>query len=46
VEEKLMGMEGKIVDLGTACWEEKHFTEEIQTRQYRSPEVRALLIVG
>ena len=46
VEEKLMGMECKIVDFGNACWEEKHFTEEIQTRQYRSPEVRVLLVVG
>lgn len=29
----------KIADLGNACWTEKHFTEAIQTRQYRSPEV-------
>jgi serine/threonine protein kinase len=29
----------KIVDLGNACWTNKHFTEDIQTRQYRSPEV-------
>lgn len=29
----------KIVDLGNACWVDKHFTEGIQTRQYRSPEV-------
>ena len=29
----------KIVDLGNACWTYKHFTEDIQTRQYRSPEV-------
>lgn len=29
----------KIVDLGNACWVNKHFTEGIQTRQYRSPEV-------
>ncbi|KAJ8614133.1 hypothetical protein CTAYLR_004642 [Chrysophaeum taylorii] len=29
----------KIVDLGNACWRHKHFTEDIQTRQYRSPEV-------
>ena len=40
VEKKLMGMECKIVDFGNACWVDKHFTEEIQTRQYRSPEVR------
>jgi len=29
----------KVVDLGNACWVNEHFTEEIQTRQYRSPEV-------
>lgn len=29
----------KIVDLGNACWTEKHFTDDVQTRQYRSPEV-------
>ncbi|KAJ6249150.1 hypothetical protein M0813_01750 [Anaeramoeba flamelloides] len=29
----------KIVDLGNACWFEKHYTSDIQTRQYRSPEV-------
>lgn len=29
----------KIADLGNACWVEKHFTEDIQTRQYRSLEV-------
>ena len=28
-----------IVDLGNACWTHKHFSEDIQTRQYRSPEV-------
>ncbi|XP_066922342.1 SRSF protein kinase 3-like isoform X1 [Clytia hemisphaerica] len=29
----------KIADLGNACWTNHHFTEEIQTRQYRSLEV-------
>jgi serine/threonine protein kinase len=29
----------KIADLGNACWEQHHFTEDIQTRQYRSLEV-------
>lgn len=29
----------KIADLGNACWEDRHFTDDIQTRQYRSPEV-------
>lgn len=29
----------KIVDFGNACWTHKHFTNNIQTREYRSPEV-------
>jgi serine/threonine-protein kinase SRPK3 len=29
----------KIADLGNACWVENHFATEIQTRQYRGPEV-------
>lgn len=29
----------KVVDFGNACWADKQFTEEIQTRQYRAPEV-------
>lgn len=29
----------KLVDFGNACWITKHFTEDIQTRQYRAPEV-------
>ncbi|XP_060713990.1 SRSF protein kinase 1b isoform X5 [Tachysurus vachellii] len=29
----------KIADLGNACWVHKHFTDDIQTRQYRSLEV-------
>jgi hypothetical protein len=28
-----------VVDLGNACWVHRHFSEDIQTRQYRSPEV-------
>ncbi|EME88471.1 serine/threonine protein kinase, CMGC family [Pseudocercospora fijiensis CIRAD86] len=44
---KPAGMEGdgidiisvKIADLGNACWVGHHFTNDIQTRQYRSPEV-------
>merc|ERR1719329_476237 len=27
-----------IADLGNACFHHHHFTDEIQTRQYRSPE--------
>lgn len=29
----------KIADLGNACWVDCHFTSDIQTRQYRCPEV-------
>jgi len=29
----------KIADLGNACWVDRHFTEDIQTRQYRCIEV-------
>lgn len=32
-------IEVKIADLGNACYVHKHFTEDIQTRQYRSIEV-------
>ncbi|KAJ1950879.1 serine/threonine protein kinase, CMGC [Linderina macrospora] len=33
------GLKVKIADLGNATWKDHHFTEDIQTRQYRSPEV-------
>ncbi|KAJ3999597.1 kinase-like domain-containing protein [Lentinula boryana] len=36
VEEKITV---KIADLGNATWTEHHFTDDIQTRQYRAPEV-------
>ncbi|KAJ7267646.1 kinase-like domain-containing protein [Mycena haematopus] len=29
----------KIADLGNATWTQHHFTDDIQTRQYRAPEV-------
>ncbi|KAL6993360.1 non-specific serine,threonine protein kinase [Sarracenia purpurea var. burkii] len=32
-------MRCKVVDFGNACWADKPFAEEIQTRQYRAPEV-------
>ncbi|GAB6033469.1 hypothetical protein CHUAL_013354 [Chamberlinius hualienensis] len=32
-------MKVKIADLGNACWVHHHFTEDIQTRQYRCLEV-------
>ena len=28
----------KLVDFGNACWTFKHFSDEIQTKEYRSPE--------
>jgi hypothetical protein len=39
LQEQLLHMSAKIVDFGNACWTHKHFTDDIQTRQYRSPEV-------
>ncbi|KAJ1907521.1 serine/threonine protein kinase, CMGC [Coemansia sp. IMI 209127] len=35
----VQGLKVKIADLGNATWADHHFTEDIQTRQYRSPEV-------
>ncbi|CCD27294.1 serine/threonine protein kinase SKY1 NDAI_0K01030 [Naumovozyma dairenensis CBS 421] len=32
-------IEIKIADLGNACWYDEHYTNSIQTREYRSPEV-------
>jgi len=32
----------KICDMGNACWFHHHFSTEIQTRQYRSPEVKKI----
>eukprot|EP01047_Picozoa_sp_COSAG01_P044930 COSAG01_NODE_4101_length_5346_cov_7.892401_2_plen_374_part_00 len=29
----------KLADLGTACWTHKQFTDDVQTREYRCPEV-------
>eukprot|EP00002_Diphylleia_rotans_P002474 TRINITY_DN1155_c0_g2_i1.p1 TRINITY_DN1155_c0_g2~~TRINITY_DN1155_c0_g2_i1.p1 ORF type:complete len:720 (-),score=173.00 TRINITY_DN1155_c0_g2_i1:438-2597(-) len=29
----------KVVDFGNACWTNQHFADDIQTRQYRAPEV-------
>jgi serine/threonine-protein kinase SRPK3 len=39
LEERLASIDCKIVDFGNACWTYKHFTDDIQTRQYRCPEV-------
>lgn len=41
ISRQLAAVECKLVDFGNACWAHKHFTEDIQTRQYRSPEVCA-----
>jgi len=35
----LLKTKAVIVDLGNACWTHRHFSEDIQTRQYRAPEV-------
>lgn len=37
--DSLMKTRSVIVDLGNACWTYRHFSEDIQTRQYRAPEV-------
>lgn len=34
-----MDINVKIADLGNACWQDKHFTDAIQTRHYRCLEV-------
>ena len=39
ISQQLEAVECKLVDFGNACWVHNHFTEDIQTRQYRSPEV-------
>lgn len=39
LDKKYQNTDIKIVDLGNACWVNKHFTDDIQTRQYRAPEV-------
>ena len=36
---EVCNLEVKIADLGNACWIDRHFTEDIQTRQYRCLEV-------
>jgi serine/threonine-protein kinase SRPK3 len=38
---RLGALDARVVDFGNACWADKHFTDDIQTRQYRAPEVRA-----
>ena len=38
-DESLRRINVKIADLGNACWVHHHFTNDVQTRQYRSPEV-------
>ncbi|GFS35846.1 protein kinase superfamily protein [Actinidia rufa] len=38
-------MRCKVVDFGNACWKNKSFAVEIQTRQYRSPEDHLALMM-
>lgn len=35
----VLDLKCKLVDFGNACWTYKQFTNDIQTRQYRCPEV-------
>ncbi|CAK0782897.1 hypothetical protein CVIRNUC_006092 [Coccomyxa viridis] len=39
LEERVVAASAKVVDFGNACWVHKQFTSDIQTRQYRCPEV-------
>ena len=41
----LEGVDAKLVDFGNACWVHKQFTPDIQTRQYRCPEVGQLTVL-
>lgn len=45
INAKLMRAQAKLVDFGNACWVDRHFTDDIQTRQYRSPEVSFILLL-
>ncbi len=38
-DSRVEGLQVKIADLGNACWVDRHFTNDIQTRQYRAPEI-------
>ncbi|KXZ45785.1 hypothetical protein GPECTOR_50g578 [Gonium pectorale] len=38
-DEGLLTAACKVVDFGNACWTYKQFTTDVQTRQYRCPEV-------
>tara|TARA_B110000977_G_scaffold199990_1_gene289007 strand:+ start:2551 stop:4812 length:2262 start_codon:yes stop_codon:yes gene_type:complete len=38
-DDELTDINFRVVDLGNACWTYKQFTTDIQTRQYRCPEV-------
>ena len=38
-QEQYKDLKVKIADLGNGCWTHRHFTNDIQTRQYRCPEV-------
>ncbi len=46
LEERLLAAQCKIVDFGNGCWISKHFTDDIQTRQYRCPEVSPGLYIA
>ena len=40
VHEECPDLRVKIADLGNACWDHHHFTDDIQTRQYRCSAVQ------
>ena len=40
VHEECPDLRVKIADLGNACWDHHHFTDDIQTRQYRYSAVQ------
>lgn len=36
---EMLQLDCRAVDLGNACWEQRHYSSDVQTRQYRAPEV-------
>jgi hypothetical protein len=43
--EDLVTAHAVVVDFGNACWTYKHFTDDIQTRQYRYNMARRSMVV-
>jgi serine/threonine-protein kinase SRPK3 len=38
-QEALAAASCRLIDFGNACWTHRQFTDDVQTRQYRAPEV-------